>query len=132
MQNFSVRFDASFSNQTRNLRNDGAPENYSDGTPTSPSFLAYAKSPMLSPYAYANGVLSESFLDITDETYLDEALSLYNNYNYKLANPIAINLYGDAENKNHFESSMVNLSVTPKFSFNPHMFMNTSATIWSM
>ncbi len=124
MQNFSVRFDASFSNQTRNLRNDGAPENYSDGTPTSPSFLAYAKSPMLSPYAYANGVLSESFLDITDETYLDEALSLYNNYNYKLANPIAINLYGDAENKNHFESSMVNLSVTPKFSFNPHMFMS--------
>lgn len=119
---FSVRFDASFDNQTRNLRNDGAPENYTDGTPTSPSFLAYVKSPMLSPYTYANGVMSNNFLDISDESYLDEALALYSNYNYKLANPIAINEYGEAENKNHFENSMVNLSVTPKFQFNSHLF----------
>ncbi|MBM6991823.1 MAG: SusC/RagA family TonB-linked outer membrane protein [Prevotella sp.] len=124
LQNFSVRFDASFANQTRNLRDDGAPENYTEGTPSSPSFLGYVKSPMLSPYSYANGVLSDSFLDITDESYLDEALSLYNNYNYKLANPIAINEYGEAENKNHFENSMVNLSVTPKFNFNRHLALS--------
>ena len=65
---FSVRFDASFANQTRNLRNDGAPANYDEGTPTSTAFLAYAKSPMLSPYAYANGILSDSYLEITDES----------------------------------------------------------------
>ena len=123
-QKFSIRFDASFANQTRDLRDDGAPENYDEGTPTAPSFLAYAKSPMLSPYAYANGVLSDSYLDITDESYLNEALADYNNYNYKLANPIALNEYAEAENKNRFENSMINLAVTPKFQFNPHLSLS--------
>ena len=119
---FAVRFDASFANQTRNLRNDGAPENYDEGTPTSATFLGYAKSPMLSPYAYANGVLSNSFIDTGDESYLDEALYEYSNYNYKLANPVAVNVYGDAANKNHFENSMVNLAVTPKYQFTNHLY----------
>ena len=124
LEQFSVRFDASFANQTRNIRNDGAPVDYVEGTPTSPSFLAYAKSPMLSPYTYANRIMSDSYLDITDESYLDEALSEYANYNYKLANPIALNEYADAENKNRFENSMVNLSVTPKYQFNSHLFVS--------
>lgn len=121
---FSVRFDASFANQTRNLRSDGAPANYDEGTPTSPAFLAYAKSPMLSPYAYANGKLSNSYIDISDETYLDEALAEYKNYNYRLANPVAVNEYGDAENKNRFENSMVNISITPKYQFNRHLALS--------
>ena len=121
---FGVRFDASFANQTRDLRNDGAPANYTDGTPTSPSFLAYVKSPMLSPYAYAGGAVSNSFLDITDEDYLSEALAHVKNYNWQLANPVAILEYGEAENKNRFENSMVNLSVTPKFQFNKHLFVS--------
>lgn len=120
----SIRFDASFANQTRNIRNDGAPESYDEGTPTSPSFLAYVKSPMLSPYAYANGILSNSYLDINDESYLDEALSGYSNYNYKLANPYALNEYADAENKNRWENSLVNLNITPKFQFNKHLFLS--------
>lgn len=124
LEQFHIRFDASFANQTRNIRNDGAPMDYVEGTPTSPSFLAYAKSPMLSPYAYANRILSDSYLDITDESYLDEALAEYANYNYKLANPIALNEYSDAENKNRFENSMVNLSVTPKYQFNRHLFVS--------
>ena len=123
-EKFGIRFDASFANQTRNLRNDGAPENYTEGTPTSPAFLAYAKSPMLSPYAYANGVLSTGYLDVLDESYLDEALADYSNYNYKLANPIAMNEYADAENKNRFENSMINLAVTPKFQFNRHLALS--------
>jgi len=49
-----VRFDASFSNITRNLRNDGAPVGYDEGTPTAPSFLAYTKSPFMSPYSYGH------------------------------------------------------------------------------
>lgn len=120
-QQLDVRFDASFANQTRNLRNDGAPENYSEGTPTSTAFLGYAKSPMISPWTFVSGKISNGYIDVSDENYLDEALSDYSNYNYKLANPLAINEYGDAENKNRFENSMINLSVTPAYQFNPHL-----------
>jgi len=116
-----IRFDASFANQRRNLRNDGTPSGYDEGTPTSTAFLAYAKSPMLSPYTFANGQISEGYIDVTDESYLDEALADYANYNYKLANPLAINEYGEAENKNHFENSMINLSVMPHYKFGDHL-----------
>ena len=112
-----VRFDASFSNHTRNIRDDGAPAGYDEGTPTAPSFLAYVKSPFMSPYTYGRGILSDSHYDIDDESYLDEALSNYPYYNYRLANPMALNEYGDAKNKNRFENSLLNLSVTPKFLF---------------
>ncbi|MBQ0056368.1 MAG: SusC/RagA family TonB-linked outer membrane protein [Bacteroidales bacterium] len=111
----SVRFDASFSNTTRSLRNDGAPTSYDEGTPTAPSFLAYAKAPFISPYAYGNGKLSSTYFDVTDESYLDEALSSYKNYNYRLGNPAAINVYADGENKNYFENSLLNIAVTPKY-----------------
>ena len=123
-EKFHIRFDASFANQTRNLRNDGAPENYTEGTPTSTAFLAYAKSPMLSPYTFANGAISMNYVDVNEESYLDEALADYANYNYKLANPLAVNEFGEAENKNRFENSMINLSVTPKFQFNKNLFLS--------
>ncbi len=116
-----IRFDASFANQTRNLRNDGAPLNYTEGTPTSTAFLAYAKSPMISPWTFAGGEIREGYIDVADESYLDEALAAYSNYNYKLANPLAINEFGEAENKNHFENSMINLAVTPSYQFNSHL-----------
>ena len=118
---FGIRFDASFANSTRNIRNDGAPESYDEGTPTSPAFLAYVKSPFLSPYSYGRGVLSDSHFDIEEESYLSEALANYNGYNWKLGNPAAINEYADAQNKNRFENSMLNLTVTPKYRFNEHL-----------
>ena len=121
LKRLDIRFDASFSNITRNIRDDGAPMSYDEGTPTSPSFLAYVKSPFLSPYSYGRGVLSDSHFDINEESYLSEALANYNSYNWKLGNPAAINEYGDAENKNHFENSMLNLTVTPKWTFSPHL-----------
>ncbi len=120
----SVRFDASFADQGRSIRDDGAPEGYDEGTSTAPAFLAYAKSPFLSPYTYGRGMLSESHLDIVDESYLDEALANYNNYNYKIANPWAINEYADGKNKNRFETSMLNLTVTPKYQINPNLFVS--------
>lgn len=116
---FSTRFDASFTNLNRNLRDDGAPLGYEEGSPTSPSFLAYTKSPFLSPFAYVNGAISGNHLDVNDETYLDEALHNYANYNYKLGNPYALNEYGDAKNKNRFENSMLNISVTPHYQIIP-------------
>ena len=121
---FDIRFDASFANSTRNIRNDGAPATYDEGTPTAPGFLAYAKSPFLSPYSYGLGQLSDSHFDITPEDYLSEALEGYSNYNWQLGNPAAINEYGDAANKNRFENSMLNLTVTPKFRFNANLALS--------
>lgn len=119
-----VRFDMSYSNITRNIRDDGAPSGYDEGTPTSPSFLGYVKAPFLSPYAYGRGLLSDTHLDIDDETYLDEALSAYTNYNYKLANPVAVNEYADSENKNRFENSLLNIAVKPTYKFNSHLSLS--------
>jgi TonB-linked SusC/RagA family outer membrane protein len=120
-QELSVRFDASFSNLTRDIRDDGAPEGYDDGTPTAPSFLAYVKSPFLSPYTYGRGMLSDSHFDVDVDSYLDEALSNYSYYNYRLANPAALNEYAEAENKNRFENSLLNLTVMPKYQFNENL-----------
>lgn len=121
---FSVRFDASFSNITRDIRNDGAPTQYNEGTPNAPSFMAYVKAPFLSPYSYGQGILSDSYLDITDETYLDEALAYYSNYNYKIGNPVSFNEYAEAKIKNRFENSLLNIAVTPKFQFNPNLALS--------
>ena len=123
-QKLDVRFDASFSNLTRNLRNDGAPESYDEGTPTSPAFLAYVKSPFISPYSYGRGMLSDSHFDTEQETYLSEAMAKYNNYNWQLGNPATILEYSEAENKNRFENSMLNLTITPKYKFNQHLSLS--------
>jgi len=128
-QKLKVRFDASFANQTRNIRNDGAPETYDEGTPTSPAFLAYVKSPFMSPYSYGHdetgaGRFSSEHFDIDEESYLTEALSGYNNYNWQLGNPAAINDYAEAETKNRFETSMLNLTVTPKYNINRNLFVS--------
>ncbi|MDY5656296.1 MAG: SusC/RagA family TonB-linked outer membrane protein [Prevotella sp.] len=119
----SIRFDASFSNITRDIRDDGAPAGYDEGTPTSPAFLAYVKSPFMSPYSYGRGEFSSSQYDVTDESYLDEALTSvkYKNYNYRLGNPAAFNEYAEGENKNRFENSMLNLSVRPKYQINSNL-----------
>ena len=128
-RNLDVRFDASFANQTRNIRNDGAPESYDEGTPTSPAFLAYVKSPFMSPYSYGHdesgrGRFSDSHYDIDPESYLSEALSNYTGYNWQLGNPAAINDYGDAANKNRFETSMLNLTITPKYNIRPNLYVS--------
>jgi TonB-linked SusC/RagA family outer membrane protein len=120
----AVRFDASFANTTRDIRNDGAPEGYDEGTPTAPGFLAYAKSPFLSPYSYGMGRLSDSHFDIVEEDYLKEAMANYNGYNWQLGNPAAINEYAEAENKNRFENSMLNLTITPKWLINDHLTLS--------
>lgn len=120
-----VRFDVSYSNVTRNLKDQGAPENYDEGTVTSVNFLGLAKSPMLSPYAYSNGAISNVAFDNTDEDYLDQALASVGNVNYRLANPASINEYGTAQNKNYFENSYLNIAVTPRWEFNKHLSLSS-------
>ena len=124
LQKLGVRFDASFSNLTRNLRNDGAPATYDEGTPSSPAFLAYVKSPFLSPYSYGRGRFATDHWDTTPESYLSEALYNYNSYNWRLGNPAAILEYSDAENKNRFENSVLNLTITPKWQFNANLSLS--------
>lgn len=120
-----VRFDASFSNTTRKLYDTGAPADYENGTVTSLNFLSYAKSPMLSPYSFVAGtngpgVISDAHLDINQEDYLAEVSQL-TNANYELANPLAILEYGTAQNKNYFDNSYLNLSITPSWKPNKHL-----------
>ena len=119
----SMRFDAAYTNQTRKLMDTGAPDGYDEKSITSTTFLAMAKSPMLSPYSFANQKINTNHLDIVDEDYLDEVSTL-RNANYRLANPLAINEYGTAENKNYFDNSYVNLVVTPKYQFNKHLYLS--------
>ncbi len=119
----TLRFDAAYTNQTRKLQDTGAPEDYDSKSITSTTFLAVAKSPMLSPYSFANGEINTNHLDVDDEDYLDEISSLAN-ANYRLANPVAINEYGSAENKNYFDNSYVNIAVTPKYQVNKHLFIS--------
>ncbi len=123
MKNLTMRFDAAYTNQTRKLQDTGAPEDYDSKSITSTTFLAMAKSPMLSPYSFANGVINKSHLDIDDEDYLDEISSLAN-ANYRLANPVAINDYGTAENKNYFDNSYINIAITPKWQANKHLYIS--------
>lgn len=120
-----IRFDASYSNVTRNLKDQGAPEGYNEGTVTSVNYLGLVKSPMLSPYAYSNGKISDVAFDNNDEDYLDQALASIGNVNYRLANPASINEYGTAQNKNYFENSYLNLAVTPKWQFNKHLSLSS-------
>ncbi len=125
----SLRFDAAYTNQTRKLMDTGAPDSYDAKSITSTSFLALAKSPMLSPYSFVGdwankrGYINTNHLDVVDEDYLDEVSQLAK-ANYRLSNPVAINKYGTAENKNYFDNSYVNLVVTPKYQFNKHLFVS--------
>jgi len=125
----NVRFDASFSNTTRKLYDTGAPADYENGTVTSLNFLSYAKSPMLSPYSFVAGtngpgIISDAHLDINQEDYLAEVSQL-TNANYELANPLAILEYGTAQNKNYFDNSYLNLSITPSWKPNKHLSLSS-------
>jgi len=106
----TTRFDASFTNTSRNLRDDGFSENYASSTVTSPSMLAAVKSPFLSPYAFSTDGKVSSFIASADD-YLDEVLGT----TASLANPLGILRNADANNKNHMNNNMINIAVTPKW-----------------
>lgn len=110
--NLSVRFDASYSDVTRDMRDDGAPAEIEKNVISSPSFLSLVKSPFLSPYAtdvYGN---PSSYLAEADD-YLSDVLTR-ESYKNSLANPLSILEYGDGDNKNYFGNRMITLAVTPK------------------
>ena len=119
-----LRFDASYSDVSRDLRDDGAQylemgRNGLYGIITSPSFLSLIKSPFLSPYAYdSNGNLS-SFLSEADD-YLSDVLS-NEDWRASLANPLSILLNGEGDIKNNFGNRTINLSFIPQFRANKYL-----------
>ena len=84
----------------------------------SPSFLALAKSPFLAPYDFATNGSITSFISDAD-TYMDEILGT----KASVANPTAILEYGEANNKNHSDCTMINLAIAPKWQPTKNFFL---------
>ena len=108
----SLRFDANYSDITRDMRDDGAPQDIDNTMINSPGFLSLTKSPFLSPYAYDNSGNLSNYLALEDD-YLKEVLGS----EVSLANPLSILKNGDGLNKNYFGNRLITLSVTPKWQF---------------
>ena len=121
-----VRFDAAYSDVTRDLRDDGAKADLTAGTITAPGFLSLVKSPFLAPYAFdINGNESHYLADA--DNYVSKAFEadgeIYANA-VRLANPLGILKLGDGENRNHAGNRMVTFSVTPRYQFNRHLSLS--------
>ncbi len=117
--NLSTRFDVAYNYNTRNLRDDGVIADFTQETILSPNFLALIKAPFLHPYYLdAEGNPTEI---IADADNFAEDFGLNNSW----ANPVGINKYGDAMNKNRLEYSVFNLSVAPRYDFNKNFYAST-------
>ena len=119
LTNLSVRFDASYSDVDRGLRDDGAPIDPLSGVITSPAFLALAKAPFLSPYAYdKHGHLSHYLAEADD--YLEGMFQGRG----RLANPSAILEHGEGKNRNSQGNRLIMFSVMPQFKLNKHLTLS--------
>ncbi len=116
---FNVRFDASYSDVDRSLFDDGTPETILSGVITSPSFIALAKSPFLSPYAFDNAGNPSHYLAEADD-YLE---GLFQGRG-RLANPSSILEYGEGDNRNSLGNRLIVFAVTPKYEFNRHLTLS--------
>ena len=119
-----VRFDASYSDVDRNLRDDGAPDDPLSTVITAPGFLGLAKAPFLSPYAFDNHGRISHYLAEADD-YLEGKFQGRG----RLANPSSILEYGDGKNRNSFGNRLVMFSVTPKYQFNPNLSLSEHFTL---
>ena len=117
IRNLKVRFDASFSDVSRNLRDVGVSGDVESATPTSPNFLALIKAPFLSPYAFdVNGNASSYLAEADDYIY-----GFINTNDRSMANPVSILENGEGKNRNTFGNRLVMFSVTPSYQFNKHL-----------
>src|SRR5574344_2044287 len=119
VRNLTCRFDASYSDVNRNLRDDGISDDVTNNTVTSPGFLSLIKSPFLNPYAYDITGNQSSYLEDADD-YLSEVFGS----DASLANPTSILEYGDGKNKNTFVNRIINMALTPKYTFNKHLTLS--------
>lgn len=119
-----VRFDASYSDVDRSLREDGAPTEVLSGVITSPGFISLAKAPFLSPYAYDKQGNLSHYLSEADD-YLEGMFQGRG----RLANPLSILKQGDGKNRNSFGNRLVTFSITPKYEFNRHLSVSEHFTL---
>lgn len=115
----NVRFDAAYSDVTRNMRDDGVKANVTDGIISAPGFLSLIKAPFLSPYAFDTNGNRSNYLAEADD-YLSDVVSSNKHYTTSLANPLAILENGEGANKNYFGNRVISLSVTPKWDINKY------------
>ena len=118
LDNLGVRFDASYADVTRNLRDDGVKANVSDGIISAPAFLSLIKSPFLSPYAIDSYGRPSSYLAEADD-YLSDVVTA-KGVNTSLANPLSILQNGEGNSKNYLGNRSVNLAILPKWDINRH------------
>lgn len=121
-----VRLDASYSDVSRDLRDDGVPASLDGGIISAPGFLSLIKSPFLSPYAYDTQGNLSSFLSGADD-YLKEVIGT----EASLANPASILYYGEAPNKNKLDNRLITLGITPIVTL-PHHLKLTEAFNFTM
>ena len=119
LSRLSTRFDVAYNYNTRDLRDDGAPEDFTSSTILSPGFLACIKAPFLSPYRYDESGHLTSFVEDADD--FAEGLAL----NSSWANPVAVGSYGEARNKNWQESSYFNITIAPRLVITPALQATT-------
>lgn len=121
---FDVRFDASYSDVDRSLRDDSAPLDPLSGVITSPGFIALAKAPFLSPYAFdKHGNLSHYLAEADD--YLEGKFQGRG----RLANPVSIIEHGEGKNRNSFGNRLIMFAITPKYQINPHLSISEHFTL---
>ena len=114
-----VRFDASYSDVDRELRDDGAPATILSGVITSPGFIALTKSPFLSPYAYDKGGNISHYLADADD-YLEGMFQGRG----RLANPLGILQQGKGKNRNSLGNRLIVFSVKPTYRLNRHLHLS--------
>ena len=114
----TTRFDMSYSKINRDVFDNGAPADFTQGVVSSPTFLALIKSPFLNPYTYNNVTrqLSSTLADADDYlTVLDGDLSL--------GNPTALLENGKAINKNRVELTHFNAVIAPRVDLGRNFFI---------
>lgn len=124
LRNLNVRFDASYSDVDRNLRDDGAPESTLSGVITSPGFISLAKAPFLSPYAYDKSGKLSHYLTGADD-YLE---GMFQDRG-RLANPLAILEQGDGKNRNSHGNRLITFSITPQYKLSKSLTISEHFTL---
>ena len=115
-----VRFDASYSDVDRDLRDDGAPVDPLGTVITAPGFLSLTKSPFLSPYAFDVSGRQSHYLAEADD-YLMNGDALMFQGRGRLANPLSLLENGEGKNRNAFGNRLVTFAITPKYEINKHL-----------
>ncbi len=116
LDNLNVRFDASYADVTRDLRDDGVKDNIRDGIISAPAFLSLIKSPFLSPYAIDSYGRPSHYLAEADD-YLSDVVTM-KGVTTSLANPLSILENGEGTTKNYMGNRSVNLSILPRWDIN--------------